>query len=109
MKLYCILIGLYPPARLRQSVITLNVKCHKYKLLELNLVFRNLDMHYTPADTLNVVHACQSLLKYLFYTFLLFTLTQFYICYLSTRTLPGGKGKPERKANNLTAICESIV
>jgi hypothetical protein len=28
---------------------------------------------------------------------------------MSTRNLPGGKGKPARKADNLTAICESIV
>jgi hypothetical protein len=26
----------------------------------------------------------------------------------STRELPGGKGRPERKADNLTAICEPI-
>jgi hypothetical protein len=28
---------------------------------------------------------------------------------MSTRNLPGGKGRPARKANNLTAICEPIV
>jgi hypothetical protein len=28
---------------------------------------------------------------------------------MSTRNLPGGKGRPENKANNLTAICEPIV
>jgi hypothetical protein len=28
---------------------------------------------------------------------------------ISTRNLPGGKGRPTRKANNLTAICEPIV
>jgi hypothetical protein len=28
---------------------------------------------------------------------------------MSTRNLPGGKGRPERKADNLTAICEPIV
>jgi hypothetical protein len=28
---------------------------------------------------------------------------------MSTRNLPGGKGRPTRKADNLTAICESIV
>jgi hypothetical protein len=28
---------------------------------------------------------------------------------MSTRNLPGGKGRPARKAGNLTAICESIV
>jgi hypothetical protein len=28
---------------------------------------------------------------------------------MSTRNLPGGKGRPARKADNLTAICESIV
>jgi hypothetical protein len=28
---------------------------------------------------------------------------------MSTRKLPGGKGRPARKANNLTAICEPIV
>jgi hypothetical protein len=28
---------------------------------------------------------------------------------MSTRSLPGGKGRPERKADNLTAICEPIV
>jgi hypothetical protein len=28
---------------------------------------------------------------------------------MSTRNLPGGKGRPTRKADNLTAICEPIV
>jgi hypothetical protein len=28
---------------------------------------------------------------------------------MSTRNLPGGKGRPARKGNNLTAICEPIV
>jgi hypothetical protein len=28
---------------------------------------------------------------------------------MSTRNLPGGKGRSARKADNLTAICESIV
>jgi hypothetical protein len=28
---------------------------------------------------------------------------------MGTRNLPGGKGRPARKADNLTAICESIV
>jgi hypothetical protein len=28
---------------------------------------------------------------------------------MSTKNLPGGKGRPERKADNLTAICEPIV
>jgi hypothetical protein len=28
---------------------------------------------------------------------------------MSTRNLAGGKGRPARKAENLTAICESIV
>jgi hypothetical protein len=28
---------------------------------------------------------------------------------ISTRNLPGGKGWSERKADNLTAICEPIV
>jgi hypothetical protein len=28
---------------------------------------------------------------------------------ISTRILPGGKGRPARKADNLTAICEPIV
>jgi hypothetical protein len=28
---------------------------------------------------------------------------------MSTRNLPGGKGLPARKADNLTAICEPIV
>jgi hypothetical protein len=28
---------------------------------------------------------------------------------MSTRNVPGGKGRPTRKAENLTAICESIV
>jgi hypothetical protein len=27
---------------------------------------------------------------------------------MSTRNLPGGKGRPARKANNLTAICERL-
>jgi hypothetical protein len=28
---------------------------------------------------------------------------------MSTRNLPGGKKRPERRADNLTAICEPIV
>jgi hypothetical protein len=28
---------------------------------------------------------------------------------MSTRNLPGGKGRPGRKADKLTAICEPIV
>jgi hypothetical protein len=28
---------------------------------------------------------------------------------MGTRNLPGGKGRPVRKADNLTAICEPIV
>jgi hypothetical protein len=28
---------------------------------------------------------------------------------MSTRNLPGGKGRPVREADNLTAICEVIV
>jgi hypothetical protein len=28
---------------------------------------------------------------------------------MSTRNIPGGKERPARKANNLTAICEPIV
>jgi hypothetical protein len=28
---------------------------------------------------------------------------------MSTRNLPGGKGRPVREADNLTAICEPIV
>jgi hypothetical protein len=28
---------------------------------------------------------------------------------MSTRNLPGGKGRPARKADNLTAMCEPIV
>jgi hypothetical protein len=28
---------------------------------------------------------------------------------MSTRNLPGGKGRPARGADNLTAICEPIV
>jgi hypothetical protein len=28
---------------------------------------------------------------------------------MSTRNLPGGKGRPVRKADNLTAICKQIV
>jgi hypothetical protein len=28
---------------------------------------------------------------------------------MSTRNLPWGKGRPESKADNLTAICEPIV
>jgi hypothetical protein len=28
---------------------------------------------------------------------------------MSTRNLPGGKVRPARKADNLTAICETIV
>jgi hypothetical protein len=28
---------------------------------------------------------------------------------MSTRDLPGGKRRPARKADNLTAICEPIV
>jgi hypothetical protein len=28
---------------------------------------------------------------------------------MSTRNIPGGEGRPGRKADNLTAICEPIV
>jgi hypothetical protein len=28
---------------------------------------------------------------------------------MSTRNIPGGKGRPARKADNLTAICELTV
>jgi hypothetical protein len=28
---------------------------------------------------------------------------------MSTRDLPGGRGRPARKADNLTAVCELIV
>jgi hypothetical protein len=28
---------------------------------------------------------------------------------MSTRNLPGGKGRPAREADNLTPICEPIV
>jgi hypothetical protein len=28
---------------------------------------------------------------------------------MSTRNLPGGKGRPAREADNLTAICEPIL
>jgi hypothetical protein len=28
---------------------------------------------------------------------------------ISTRNIPGGKGRPARKADNLTAICEPIM
>jgi hypothetical protein len=28
---------------------------------------------------------------------------------MSTRNLPGGKGRPARKADNFTAICEPVV
>jgi hypothetical protein len=28
---------------------------------------------------------------------------------ISTRSLPGGKGRPARKADNLNAICEPII
>jgi hypothetical protein len=28
---------------------------------------------------------------------------------MNTRNLPGGKGRPARKADKLTAICEPIV
>jgi hypothetical protein len=28
---------------------------------------------------------------------------------MRTRNIPGGKGRPVRKADNLTAICEPIV
>jgi hypothetical protein len=28
---------------------------------------------------------------------------------MSTRNLPGGKGRPARKADNLTAVCEPFV
>jgi hypothetical protein len=28
---------------------------------------------------------------------------------MSTKNVPGGKGRPARKADNLTAICEPIV
>jgi hypothetical protein len=28
---------------------------------------------------------------------------------MRTRNIPGGKGRPERKLDNLTAICEPII
>jgi hypothetical protein len=28
---------------------------------------------------------------------------------MSTKNLPGGKGRPARKADNFTAICETII
>jgi hypothetical protein len=28
---------------------------------------------------------------------------------MNTKNIPGGKGRPARKADNLTAICEPIV
>jgi hypothetical protein len=28
---------------------------------------------------------------------------------MSARNLPGGKGRPARKADNLTAICEPVI
>jgi hypothetical protein len=28
---------------------------------------------------------------------------------MSTGNIPGGKGRPDRKADNLTAICEPII
>jgi hypothetical protein len=28
---------------------------------------------------------------------------------MSTRNVPGGKGRPGRKSDNLTAICEPII
>jgi hypothetical protein len=28
---------------------------------------------------------------------------------MSTRNRPGGKGRPEHKADNLTAVCEPII
>jgi hypothetical protein len=28
---------------------------------------------------------------------------------MNTRSLPGGKGRPAREADNVTAICEPIV
>jgi hypothetical protein len=28
---------------------------------------------------------------------------------MNTRNLPGGKGRPDHKADNLTAICEPII
>jgi hypothetical protein len=28
---------------------------------------------------------------------------------MGTRNLPGGKGRPERKADKLTTICEPII
>jgi hypothetical protein len=28
---------------------------------------------------------------------------------MSTRNLPGGKGRPARKVDNLTVICEPII
>jgi hypothetical protein len=32
-----------------------------------------------------------------------------YLTEMSTRKIPGGKARPARKADNLTAICEPIV
>jgi hypothetical protein len=34
--------------------------------------------------------------------------TQF-LTEMSTRKIPGGKGRPARKAENLTATCEPII
>jgi hypothetical protein len=41
--------------------------------------------------------------------FTLFTSQSFTFPQISIRNLPGGKGRPARKADNLTAICEPIV
>jgi hypothetical protein len=45
------------------------------------------------------------LLPFLIFHFLLFSFQPHY----GTGNLPGGKGRPARKADNFTAICEPIV
>jgi hypothetical protein len=46
---------------------------------------------------------------YQFIINLLFCNSALYSLAVTTRRLPGGKGRQARKADNLTAICETII
>jgi hypothetical protein len=52
---------------------------------------RSLDFSVTNPSSRNMALGCQSLIE------------------MNTRNLPGGKGRPAHKADNLTAMCEPIV
>jgi hypothetical protein len=56
-----------------------------------------------PISTLNFLELTQTFQRQLALGFIQ-PLTE-----MSTRNIPGGKVRPARKADNLTAICESIV